>query len=381
MKEILRTWQREYGIIFTDGGLILIFFAAILVYPLFTTVPYSPEILREIPVAVVDQDHSRLSRQLVRMTDATESMRVTSTPLNLAEARRQLLAKETCGIIVVPHDFQRSILRNKRATVAVFSDATYFLIYRQILTGMVGIGQSLSATIEIERMGMAGLPYLRAQSAREPLSLKSIPLFNPSGGYASYLMPAVLMVLLQQTLLIGIGMLRGTASEMPRQTMPRRGNVIGTVLGRTGAYMSIYVVHAVYFFLILFRFYRYPQHADVMTLGMILLPFLLAAVFLGQAVAELFLRRELSLLAVAPLSILALFIAGFSWPAESIPSWLRTLSFLLPSTSGIDGFFRVNLMGADLRDIAGNLGILWGLAAGYFALACLSLRYGIKRRS
>ena len=78
-------------------------------------------------------------------------------------------------------------------------------------------------------------------------------------------------------------------------------------------------------------------------------------------------------------SIPALFLAGFSWPVESIPQWLRTLSFLIPSTVGIDGFLKLNIMGATLREVGPQWMILWGLSILYFVLACLSMKVILSR--
>jgi ABC-2 type transport system permease protein len=245
--------------------------------------------------------------------------------------------------------------------------------------GLTQATGTLSAGIEIKRMQGGGFIEEQAKESRDPLPLVAVPLFNPSGGYASYVVPAVLVIILQQTLLMGIGMLGGTANERHRlsgsggSTAP--GKVIPSVLGKAAAYFSIYFFNATYYFVVLPRLYRFPLRVNPLDLAMLVLPFLLAVIFLGLALSRLFQHRESSMLALLFTSLPSLFLVGFSWPKESIPPWLRGLSYLLPSTAGTDGLLRINQMGASLRDVRFDWLVLWGLTGVYFLLACVSRRF------
>lgn len=361
----------------------LVFFGAILVYPVIYPIPYSSEVLKEIPVGVVDLDHSQLSRKLRRMLDAHEFLHITTRPTSLAEAEDQFYKGAINGIVVIPEDFTRNILRGKQATVSAYCDASYFLLYRQVLTGILSSTGTLSAGIEIKRMMAKRFTKGQAMAARDPLPLISFPLFNPAGGYASYIVPPVMLLILQQTLLIGIGMLGGTAREQKGRHFlvcgDKPAGALSLVLGKGAAYLSLYILHAIYFFVVLFRIYRFPQRGEPLELFLFMLPFLLSVILLGITLSTLFRNREISMAALLFTSIPALFLAGFSWPVESIPRWLRTLSFLIPSTVGIDGFLKLNIMGATLREVGPQWMILWGLSILYFVLACFSLKIMASR--
>lgn len=375
MKAMLRVWAQEYRKIFADKGVLMIFFGAIFFYSIFYPLPYSNEVLKNAPVAVVDLDHSSLSRKLARMVDAHESTMVTAKPESQLEAEQLFLERKVYGILIIPHDFERRIQRKEQAVVAVYCDASYLMIYQQVMTGISVATGTLSAGIEIKRLQAGGMSEDQAKEARDPLPLLSVALFNPSGGYASYVVPAVLIMVLQQTLLIGIGMLGGTAREARQRTAPTSSvapaGTIAGVLGKSGAYLSIYLFNAGYYFVVLPRLYRFPQRGDPLDLALLVLPFLLAVIFLGLAISTLFRQRETSMLVLICTSLPALFLAGFSWPKESIPLWLRVISCLLPTTAGTDGLLRINQMGASLKDVRFDWLLLWGLAALYFCLACL----------
>ncbi len=374
MKALLNVWAQEYRNIFSDYGVLLIFYGAVLFYPIFYPIPYSNEVLKETPVAIVDLDQTALSRQVVRMLDANELIQVASRATSMAQAQQQFYDRKVYGIILVPKDFERKILRGDQGSIVTYEDAGYFLIYRQVATGIAQTLGTLSAGIRIKRMSAQGFLPEQAMAAAIPLPVISYPLFNPSGGYASYIVPPVLILILQQTLLIGIGMLGGTAREYGaphylRTSRNRNNPVVSLLLGKAGAYFSLYILHAVFFFGVLFRFYQYPQRGELLVLLWFILPYLLAVIFLGMAIASLFRVREVAMMVLLFSSIPILFLSGFAWPAGSIPGWLVVIAHLIPSTAGIDGFLKIFQMGATLRDVLGDWFLLWGLSALYFILA------------
>ncbi len=374
MKALLKVWAQEYRNIFSDYGVLLIFYGAVLFYPIFYPIPYANEVLKETPLAIVDLDQTALSRQVVRMLDAHELIRVASRPADMTQAQQQFYERKVYGIILVPKDFERTILRGDQGSIVTYADAGYFLIYRQVATGIAQTLGTLSAGIQIKRMSAQGFLPEQAKAAAIPLPVISYPLFNRSGGYASYIVPPVLILILQQTLLIGIGMLGGTAREYasPHYLYAARdqaGRILPLILGKAGAYFSLYILHSVYFFGVLFRLYQYPQQGDLLVVLWFVLPYLLAVIFLGMAIASLFRVREVAIMVLLFSSVPILFLSGFAWPAGSIPGWLFAIAHLIPSTAGIDGFLKLFQMGATMHDVLGDWFLLWGLAALYFILA------------
>ena len=376
MKTLFQVWMNEYRTIFSDFGILLVFFGAIIIYPFFYPLPYTNEVLKDIPVAVVDMNHSQLSHKLTRMIDSSELVFVAARDDTFDQAKVSILKGDIGGIVYIPNDFENKVLRGEQASVSVYSDASYFLIYKQVLSGIYHSVGTFSAGIEVKRMMARGVMEEQALSARDPLSLISYPLFNPTGGYATYVVPAVLVLMLQQTLLIGVGLLSGTRREkgFGENNNPQSVSIISLILGKSFAYFSIYMVHAVYLFGILFRFYHFPQRGNPMDLILFIIPYLFASIFLAQAISGFFKTREMSMMILLFSSMPALFLSGFSWPKSSIPNWLNQLAMLLPSTAGIDGFLRINQMGASLKDIGFDWGVLLGLTAVYFFLAVISVQ-------
>ena len=356
MKTLLRSWLGEYRIIFADWGAILILIGAVLLYCVVYPFPYRNEVLVDVPLAVVDLDRSSLSRQLTRMIDTAQTAAVTARPADAARARQLFLKGKIKGFCVIPKNFGRMLQRGETATVSGYYDGAYVYLYKAVYRALVGATTALSAQFEVRSLMADGMPSTAAASLRDPLPLERVYLFNPAGGYASFVVPAIFVLILQQTLLLGIGLVDGTANE--RRTdgnaagKPGWITVFTRVLGRSGAYVSGHMLFAFFLLKILIRVYGYPQRVDSADLLLFMLPFLLASIFLAITAARFFSTRETALPVMLILSMPMVFLSGFSWPSCAMPAWLRDLSLLLPSTTAIQGFFRLNHMGATLADLS-----------------------------
>lgn len=369
MTRFLRMWKDEFLLIFKDPATLLVMVFAVFFYSLFYPMPYGREVITEVPVAVVDLDHTPLSRELTRMIDATEEVSVTGMPRTPAEAQRLFMDRTVYGVVVIPQDFERKVLRQDPATVSLYADAGYFLLNRQVSTGVRTAVGTLSAGVEIKRLLAVGQSPTEATSTRNPLQVVSTPLGNPAGGYLAYIVPAVFTLILQQTLLIGIIMISG-APARPKTTMSERDGVVSSVLAKSMAYLPLYVIHAAYYLFVAPSVYGFRHEADVGAVFLFVIPFFLSVSFLGLGLASLSPDRESPMLAVVFGSLPLLFLSGFSWPQEAFPAWLRAISWLMPNTAAIDGLLRMNQLGAGLQHVANNWLILWGLVLLYFPVAC-----------
>ncbi len=378
--EFFRILFDEYKAMFTDVGVLLILLGGLLIYTLFYPVPYSPEVLKEQPVVAVDQDNTALSRKLLRMADAAQEVKFTHFSRDLEDAREYVLADKASGVFIIPKGFEGDILRGEKANVAIYTDATYFLKHSKILSGLYTAAATLSAGIEIKRFTAKGKTEPQAYLSREPLPLVSRPLFNPTGGYASYVVPAVFMIILQQTLLIAIGLVAGTRRETKQEaTYRRHGDSHALILiARSCAFFSVYIFYPLFYIFVIFRFFDLESRGDLPTLMLFLVPYVLAITLLGQTLGLLFRLREHALSAIIFSSMPAVFLAGFAWPAEALPPIVRNLSLLLPSSSGVPGFLRINQMQANLFEVRFEWCTLWAICLFYFLLAWL-LMHGQER--
>ena len=373
MRTFVRAIADEARLVFLDAGVLIITVLAVIVYAFFYPLPYLNQVMKDVPIAVVDQDHSALGRRLVRMADGHQSIRVAAEATSVSEAEALVREGAVAGVLVVPRGFESDVLEGRQARVTGQIDAAYLLTYNTVLGGLMESVGTLSAGVEVTRLRASGRSRDAAMRGRRPIGLDLQPLFNATSGYATYVVPAVLVLILQQTLLIGVGMAGGARRERAAPRSSRADGPWSTALqvaGRAVPYLLLYSAHAAYYFVFVPRFYGYYVPGSFGAAALLTVPFLLATVFLGFALRALFSRRETAMQVVLFTSLPLVFLAGFAWPVEALPEWLRAAAALVPSTSAIPAYLRLTRMGAGLADVTRESAALWALAAMYLPAAC-----------
>lgn len=382
--EFATVLRNEFRYIFSDAGVILIAVGALFIYSIFYALAYKNEVLRKIPVAVVDNDRTTSSRSLVRMFDASPNLDVRYKATSLEEAKTLFFDRKVYGVVVIPADYERKILRTEKVDVAIYADASYFLMYRQVFQDVVaGVGTT-AAGVEWMRFVSKGIPSSQARTLSDPVTFTARNLFNPYAGYGTFIMPAIIMVIVQQTLLIGIGMVGGTWRErrLYKKLTPcgeRRLSVLPIVLAKALTYLIIYTFTLSAILIVHYRIFGYPMNGDPRQIVLFLIPYVLSCIFLGLALSSLFRYRENSLLTLLFTSIPFLLLSGASLPVECMPRWLYLAGKVIPSSSGVDGFVRLQTMGATLSEVSVQYKILWVLTLLYFFLACLGMGRVLRR--
>jgi len=367
----VRIMLAELRAALSDRGVVLIIIGGSIFYALFYPLPYQAQVAVGLPVIVVDQDGSAHSRALIRRVDAAEQVRVIEVVHESRGAEQKLRDMKAAGMLVIPPDFGRDVLRQRPVQVGAFGNAAFMVLYSQTVTGMSNAVQDFSSEIVRERKLADGRPPLLADTLAQPLAVDLHELFNPDGGYANYIVPAVLILILQQTFLIGIGMMGAGRRE---QGLARAAG-LRELLAQSGAYVLLMAVLLGFFLLVVYQVYDFPRFGRMRDVYWLLLPFFLAVTFLGLALGQLFRSRETAMQLMMMVSVPAIFLAGFAWPAEIMPIWLVALGQLIPSTPGIDGFVRVYQMGASLDEVRPAQLQLWLLAGFYLLAAWLGARF------
>lgn len=374
----------EIKIIFSDPGAILIFIVAILVYTVIYSYAYNNEVVRENAVALVDLDHTAASRQYARLLDAGEEIRVTCKPASLAEAEDLFYAGKVNGIVMIPAEFEAQIMKGGQAVVPVYCDAAYFLLYKQVYSGVAFATVHLNREIKTGFALKEGQPSAKASASSDPLTLISRNLFNPSGGYGNFVMPGIILVILQQTMLIGIGLLGGTTRERnyyhhASHLKTIQGGARAAIIGKGLAYLTIGAFTSVYGLGWVYHWFQFPDKSGLLMVTVILIPFLLSTAFLGLTISVLFRERVDALMFMVFMSPVVLFLTGLSWPSQCIPEGLNHLAKIFPTTHMVPAYVRLRSMGAGPADLLPELSGLWALTLLYYFTAVAAWKYARKQ--
>lgn len=372
-------WRKEMTQVVKDEGVLIFFVFVPLVYPLLYSWIYNNEVVREVPVCVVDQSHSHLSREFIRMCDASPDVHVKYYAQDLDEAKSLVSRQLVKGIYLIPSSFAEDVYGLKRGVVSVYCDMSLMLTYKAIFQ----TAQMVTMEMGNELKTMLGGRYTAREEAiaTRPLDYEDVPIFSPAGGYGSSILPAVLMLILQQTLVLGIGLSAGTArDENPyRSLIPvgdsRYEHTFPIVLGKSMCYLMVFMVMGAWLSVAVPRLFHFPQLATAGSLLCLMVPYVLACTFFGMMVSCTVKYRENVMLIVVFVSVPLLFLTGVSWPQSSIPSYWQGVSWLFPSTFGARAYIRLNSMGADISDVMPELRILWIQAVCYFVLTLCVYRF------
>ncbi len=373
-------WRDEMRQVFKDEGVLIFFFLVPLIYPLLYSWIYNNEVVREVSVVVVDDSHSFLSREFTRRCDASPDVKIAYYASDMDEAKMLVSRQVAHAIYRIPSDFQHRLNRLEQATVSVYCDMSLMLTYKAAYQTAMLVSQDMNSSI---RTRLAG-KYTRRdeQIQASPLVAEGVPIFNPSGGYGSFVLPAVLMLILQQTLVLGIGLSAGTARETNRyqDLVPMQKHYHGTfriVLGKTLCYFMIYALMGTWLTVVVPRMFHFPCLAQWTDLLAILIPYTLACIFFGISISCIVRYRENVMLLMVFISVPLLFLTGVSWPQSSIPGLWQGVSWLFPSTFGARAYIRMNTMGGTLSDVLFEYRVLWIQVLAYFFLACAVYRFQI----
>jgi ABC-2 type transport system permease protein len=356
--------------VLTDRGVKGLMILAPLLYGAFYPQPYLGQTLRHIPIAVVDLDRTELSRSLIMNLNADEAVEVAVRADTLAEAQEELFRRHVFGIIEIPAGTTRDFLKGKPARLPAHVDSAYFLVFSRALQGIVESAATLTlaaATHDARGEGVGG----QLIALVSPATILPVPLFNPTGGYASYVVPAAFVLILQQTLLMGASMLGGVAFETGGWTAQRARTSAVAVFGNAIAHLLIYVPALLLFLVVLPRIYGFSALGRVPDLFLFAVTFILTTSLFGQAVGSWFKHRETPVLLFIAATLPQFFLVGLSWPVEAVPPILRDFGRVFPSEAAIDGMVRINQMGATFHDVLGDWTALIWLAAAYYLIAVL----------
>lgn len=374
--------MKELKNVLKDQGVLMFLVIVPLAYPLLYSWIYNNEVTREVPVAVADMSHSHTSREFTRMLDASPDTKVAARCKSLEEAKERVGRGEAYGVVYFPQDFQTKLNRMEQTHVGVYCDMSLMLAYKAIFQTCTAIQGNLNSRIQIELTGNA--TAREDELTTRPLDFDEVPMFNNTAGYGNFIIPGVLMLIIQQTLLLGVGMAAGTARERNNYGFLVPANkhyrgVMRIVWGKSLAYFMIYIVMGTYLLCAVPYMFNFISLVSWKSLMPFILPYLLACIFFSMTISVLMRYRENVMLLVVFSSVPLLFMSGVSWPQSNIPSFWQGVSWLFPSTFGIRGYVRMNSMGATLEDISTEYHALWIQTVVYFVLAHEVYRFQIGK--
>jgi ABC-2 type transport system permease protein len=329
----------------------------VILYAFYFPLPFAQQVSHELPLVLVDQENSGLTRRIARDLSATRQVEIVAQATSLAEAAELVRDRRADGILQLPDGLTRSLLTQAPpVNVGIWVNGTYVL-------RASNIGDAISAVISGAAEEMLA-PVARGLHLRRPVEVTLRPLFNTYEGFKDYIFPAVANIILQQTLLIGAAVFMGTRRERGEWRMPR-----DRLLGSWMAIALFGTLGELFYFGLIFWLQDVPRGGNIGALLLTVPIFAVAVTGLGLFIGSFVDKGYRAMHLIAPTSVPLFFLTGAVWPLQAMPHWLAMLSHFSPATVAVHLFVRLNQMGASLAETMDSLTILIGLAVIYSGLA------------
>lgn len=344
MKEIWRYIKDEVNLIYRDKGMFLLVVIALPLYTLIYSLAYGSEVVRNVPIAIVDDDNSSESRSLIKTFATGPGTMVNYKASNMQEAQEMFYSKKISGIVYIPHGFESNIMADRKANIGLILDGSHLLLYRQVLEQITKSTLQHGAMVELSRLIKRDIDPSTAKFIIEPIAINIDDVYNDTLGYGTFVMPSVVMVIIQQTLLIGLAMAGAQRDNKKRITAKY---IIAKVL----VYTTIYGINLIFILGLIWNIFGFANIGNTLHVTLFLILYIISALSLAMLFSQLFHKRESPLMLLLWSSVPVLLLAGVSYPREAFPEWLFDIGRLLPSSSGVNGFIALASRGATLSEI------------------------------
>lgn len=379
--ETARTMRREFNLVCSSPGAMLFFFALPLAYPIVYALIYNTEVTRDIPVAVVDNCRTASSREFVRHAGATPAMEIYGYAANMQEAREWMKEKKVYAVIEIPADYTRKVGHGEQGNINFYSDMSLLLRYRTFLESLTSLQMATDTHLRQIAINTLGLPIDQDNST---VKTEAYFLGDTQQGFASFILPGIVVLILQQSMILGITFLGGGSEERRRLhggldplTVPASPSAM--VIGKMLCYVTIYLPLTLYVLHFIPLMFSFPHEGAAMDYLAFIFPMLTATALMGISLQIFITERESSFIVVVFTSVAFLFLSGLTWPRYAMQPFWKWIGDIVPATWGINGFIRINNNGGTLFQQATDYRMLWWLTLAYYTTAYLITRWRTRR--
>lgn len=380
-KVFISTAKDEIRAIFCDAGAMLILVFAMLIYTVIYSVAYGKEVVTDVAIGVVDEDNTQSSQRLIDGIRSGPNTMAAYEPVSMADAEELFYDGDIYGVVYIPSGYEQRLLSGRQANVGVVLDGSHLLLYRQVLEQAAADILTQGAGVEVSRLMASGVDASFIKGIVEPVIYDSHTLYNPTLGYGSFVMPTIVIVIIQQTALIGIALV--AVRRRSRGEVHAPGTISSAavkVMAKILVYTILYSVNLTIILGVVWPIFGFPYTGRTQDVVLLMLIYCIAVISLSLTISHLFRRREAPIIILLWCSVPVLLLAGLSYPKEAFPSWLYALGELLPSSSAVRAFVDIGTMGASLADVSAELRMLLCLAVGYLLTAIIAEKMDIVNK-
>jgi ABC-2 type transport system permease protein len=369
-KNIKQLIKRELGIIANDGSILLTVFIAPLLYIFLLGTIYIHKDINSVDITVVDNDNSKLSHTFIRFIESSQKVNVKYHSTNYEEAKKHLLNIDVHGAVIIPKGFESNIRLLKGSNINVYLNNSRFLMSNEINKTVQKIAVMMGAGIRLRYFEEQGINPKEAIDMVMPVQAEIHFMNNVFNNYGYFLLPGLLILILQQTLFIGLG--ESLSLEREEKTFSKlltiNSNTATTIIGKNIFYLFLYSAYFILTFSAIFPFFGLPVKGNLFALSVLSILFIIAMILFTNLIS-LFFKKQIVFMEIAAFTTYPFFlITGFSWPTYALPLPYQIMSNLIPTTPMLEGIIKTTQQNAGFDIIKIPLLILFTQIVIFYTL-------------
>lgn len=297
----------------------------------------------DLPIGIVDDDKSSLSRDLRFYIESTPALQITKQYNSLYDARLDLNQGKIYGIVVIPNNFQSHVRKGISVDIGMYYNAQFVLIGKAVNSAMLQVITTFNAVSSVGKNLAKDANMNIAKAKAMPIIPKIEALFNPRNDYAQFLLTIILPCMWQ--VLVAVGMLNLI------NTMPKR-------LSSLFLRLALNVCMALFWgvvMLAVFSFLGYPSEGNMLIVLLGLAVFAVSVSGIVVCMQSILKHSSKTISVIAAYTAPSLAFAGITYPQNSMEVFASFWSQILPisyfmklylqqANYGIDGMYSMQII-------------------------------------
>lgn len=333
MRIFFELLKREFRLFWNNSVLRVLFIGAPIMYGVLLGYVYSKGKVTDLPIIVVDQDQSKLSKRAIEMMDDNEVLYVAALKFDENDLSRLMIEKDAASVVIIPDGFEKQVLTKKYPEITTIVNTANVLTANYASSAIQVVLGTLKVGVQLETLRKQGIPENLLMSQYEPFKTTFIKKNNRATNYMYFLWPGILATVLQQVLMLGLAL--SFAAEFENGTFKelvnRSSSTFKLLLVKIIPYLFMsFGIWLLYWFFTWWFDIPFYQNLGILTLVAGL--FVLSVCFLGILVSILIpnqLKATEVLMVVATPSFI---LSGFTWPLSQMPVWIQYIANAIPLT-------------------------------------------------
>ncbi|AZB29452.1 ABC transporter permease [Chryseobacterium balustinum] len=380
MKEVLEILKRELRNVSKDSSLFLILLLAPILYAFMYGSIYLNKGEEKVKLALIDNDGTAISRTLTQQLNSTPMIEIVPSS-NISEAQEMMFQGEVQGYFYIQSGFEKNIFSLKQANVNLVLNASRFLPSSDLLSTATKVCLTVGAGVRKTYFNKQGMGEDEAMKMTNPINMDYRPLYNSSMTYGSFLLPGLLAIILQQTLLIGVA--AAFTSEREEKKLLNlyqisKQSISKMIFGKSLLYFVVFMIFGFFFSMVNFSVFDVEVRGNYLDLAVISALFIATIIVFGMLIGSFF-KTKLFAFQVLVFSSYPIFlITGYSMPYQALPKFVQILSDMLPTSPFLKTYISIVQAGGSLSDNLGSVIHLVVLWIVFELLLILRIKYLVK---